>query len=295
MLNFKKLELHDIDIIKPYFLKSNSRICDNTIGGVFMWRDYFCVEFTEFNDTLIFKVSVKYHGGITAFSFPLGRDLPGSFCEIEKYCSNEGIPIAFCTVTKDDITVLKSYFDGIEAHKEENWSDYIYKASDLISLSGRKFGGQRNHINYFKKENPNYLFEEITNGNIGEVKEFFNHFAVNRDNDIFAEEQSKTSEVLENYTAYGLIGGLLRVNGRVAAFSVGEICGEVLYVHIEKADVSIRGVYQVTVNEFAKRFVNEKVELINREEDVGDEGLRKSKLSYHPCEIVEKYICKIYN
>jgi hypothetical protein len=86
---------------------------------------------------------------------------------------------------------------------------------------------------------------------------------------------------------------LIRAGGSVVAFSIGEILQNVLFVHIEKADFGIRGAYQVINNEFARHFASEEVEFINREEDVGDEGLRASKKSYHPIEIIDKYIVEV--
>ena len=295
MLNFKKLTLGDIQKISPYFSCSKNKTCDNTIGGTFMWRDFFGVERAEYADTLIFKAKIMYHGDITAFTVPLGADVFGAMGQLNEYCRENGLPVAYCTVTADDMPLLKAFYGETELYQEMNWSDYLYSAQDLKSLAGRKYSGQRNHINYFNKAFPGWAFEEITEGNLGEVRDFYGRFKLeaNKDSDIFAEEQKKTMEVLDNYQTYGLIGGLIRANGAVAAFSVGEIQRNVLYVHIEKADSSLRGAYQAINNEFAKHFATGGVEFINREEDVGDEGLRISKKSYHPCEIIDKYIVEV--
>ena len=298
MLEFKKLTLEDIQNISPYFIYSKNKTCDNTIGGTFMWRDFFVVEYAEVESTLIFKAKITYHGGITAFTVPLGENRENIYRgmeELNKYCKACQMPVVYCTVTADDMPHLNAVYGEVELHQETNWSDYLYRAEDLKSLAGRKYSGQRNHINYFTKTYSDWAFEEITGDNIDEVKAFYDKFTqnTNKDSEIFAEEQRKTIEVLDNYRIYGLPGGLLRANGRVVAFSVGEIWRDVLYVHIEKADFGIRGAYQLINNEFAKHFAAEGVEFINREEDVGDVGLRTSKLSYHPCQIIDKYIVEI--
>jgi len=292
MLEFKKLQLCDIKKISPYFTYSANRICDNTVGGAFMWRDYFLVDYAEYNDTIIFKVQVKYHNNIIAFSMPLGNDVLGSLNEIAQYCRHENLPVAFCTVTHEDIEILSTVFTEFRLSKEVDWSDYMYTASDLVTLAGRKYSGQRNHINHFIRTCPDYSFEEITEANLRQVKDFYAVLAeqIDFDSEVFAEEHRKTQEVLDNYDAYGLIGGLLRVNGSVIAFAIGEINNSVLFVHIEKAFPQCRGAFQVIVNAFAKHFASTGVDFINREEDVGDEGLRVSKKSYHPCEIIDKYI-----
>ena len=304
MLNFFKLTLDDIYRLKPYFNYSSNQTCDNTVGGTFMWRDFFSTEYALFNDTLIFKV--KYFQRGTAFSLPLGdeKNLPASIEEITKYCRFTGTPLVFCMVTEENIKILKNFFDKIEIYQEINWSDYLYKAEDLIYLSGRKFNGQRNHINYFKKTYQDYLFEKIDCNNVNEVKEFYaaSDLIDSKSTAIFIEEQNKTFEVLENYGTYGLLGGLLRVNGAIIGFAIGEISKNTLYVHIEKANSQYRGAYQILVNEFAKRYASKEseeseesngIEFINREEDDGDEGLRISKLSYHPCGIIEKYTATV--
>lgn len=287
-----------------------------------MWRDFFSTEYALFKGTLIFKVKYFHRG--TAFAIPLGeeKNLPESIREIEKYCLSDEIPLMFCMVTDKNIEMLKNFFSDndddndnkedkeykknktdktnkIEIYQETNWNDYLYKAEDLISLSGKKFNGQRNHINYFKKTYPDYSFEDINCGNVNEVREFYasSNLIDSKSGDIFIEEQKKTFEVLENYATYGLLGGLLRIsaNGPVIGFAIGEISQNILYVHIEKANSYYRGAYQMIVNEFAKRYAlqSEGVEFINREEDDGDEGLRISKLSYHPFCIIEKHTATI--
>ena len=292
MLEFTRLTLDDINEIRAYFPYSLNRICDNTVGGAFMWRDYFSVEYAVHDDTVIFKAQVTYHKNVTAFAPPLGKDFLGGVNKIIEYCRCHDLQIIFFNVTDEDAALLKTAFSGFQISKEEDWSDYLYHASDLVTLAGRKFSGQRNHINYFNKTHENYSFEAISKDNIADVMDFYLKFSdkMNKGSRIFAEEHSKTVEVLENYNAYGMLGGLLRVDGSVIAFSLGEVINDVLFIHVEKADLQYRGAYQVINNEFAKRFCSEGVKFVNREEDVGDEGLRISKKSYHPCQIIEKYI-----
>jgi len=292
MLDFKKLQLGDINRIRSYFNFSSGRICDNTVGGAFMWRDYFSVEFAEYNETVIFKARVRYYDDIIAFSIPLGKDVRGSIDRIAGYCRSIGLQIAFFTVTDEDIDLLQTIFTNYSLFKVADWSDYIYRASDMRDLPGRKFHGQRNHINYFKRAFADYVFEEISGENISDVREFLIGLGSRLDasSEILVEDHNKTLEVLDNFETYGLLGGLLRADGSVVAFSVGEIIRNVLYVHVEKADLRFRGAYQVINTEFARRFASEGVDFINREEDVGDGGLRISKNSYHPCEILTKYI-----
>ena len=117
--------------------------------------------------------------------------------------------------------------------------------------------------------------------------------AVQADSASAQAEEGCVREFLRDFAAYAPLAGLLRVNGRVAGFSAGEIVGDTLIIHIEKADIAYEGVYQALVNEYAKCFVTPGVRYINREEDAGDEGLRRSKESYHPVRLLEKYLVQI--
>lgn len=292
MLVFKPLTLEDIPLVRPYFAYTLSRACDNTVGGTFMWRDFFSTEFAFFNDTVIFKVI--YFNGVTAFSMPLGRDIEGSLEQIAAYCERRGIETVFCTAAKEDAELYGRHFD-IELAQENDWSDYLYNAEDIATFSGHRFNGQRNHINFFLREHPDWSFRALDDGNIAEVRNFYllSPLIDAKDTPVFAEEQAKVFEVLDNFALYGMPGGALYAGGVVVAFAVGETVGDTLHAHIEKADASVRGAYQMIAREFARMYAVGEVKYINREEDVGDEGMRRSKLSYHPCEIIEKFTVKV--
>ena len=296
MLDFAELTLRDIEKIRPYYKNPANMACDFTTGSILIWRDFFSMEYAEFNETLIIKVKVKYFGNVTAFFLPVGGDFAGSLREIGQYCETMGIPVTFYAVTEEELPMLAGlYSTASPTYLDADWSDYLYRASDLTNLAGRRYHGQKNHVNAFRAAHPDYTFEEITTANAGEVRDFFAGmvFPPEKYTDIFEEDHRKTLEVLDNFGTYGLPGGLIRVDGKVAAFSVGEVCGNVLYIHIEKADTSYKGIYQVVNNAFAVRNVTPAIEFINRAEDGGEFGLRTAKLSYHPCDMIHKYIVEV--
>lgn len=288
MIEFRKLTLAQIDLIAPYFALSRTRACDNTVGGSFMWRDFFNTEYAIVDGAMFFKVN--YFNDRTAFSMPLGGDVPGALGQIREYCARRGIDTVVCTATRQDVERLGALY-ALETKKEEDWSDYLYNASDLATMSGHRYNGQRNNMNRFRRDNADYDFRAIDGDSIPDIRRFFDEYSssVSKDSDIFREEESKVFEVLDNYGVYRQLGLALYVSGRVAAFSIGEIVGDTLFVHIEKANTEIAGAYQMIVSEAARRSLDMGVRFINREEDVGDPGLRTSKLSYHPCELIEKY------
>ncbi len=288
LLHFKTLTLSDIPVVKPFLKWQDSRICDYSIGGIFMWRDYFKTYFTIYRNTLIFKV--KYLGGVMAFPVPIGENPAAAMDQIEDYCRRNGLPLIYCTVPAGALPALKRRYPALSAEPNRDWFDYLYRTEDLLSFRGRKFDGQRNHIHRFQRLCPGYSFREITDGNLDAVRSFYAQFAEEHQkaSPVAREESAKTMELLERYGQYGLFGGFLWTGDRIAGVSIGEIVGDTLFVHVEKADTRYTGVYQVLVQEFLKHFATERTVYVNREEDVGDAGLRKSKFSYHPAALLEK-------
>lgn len=288
MLNFQNLTLGDLPRVKPYLLASSSRACDNTVGGVFMWRDFFQTQYAFADGTLFFRVC--YAGGVNAYPFPLGGDSRAALQTLRGHCLERGEQLIFCTVTEPDLKRLLAEFNCF-ASPERDFFDYLYAAEDLVSLAGRKYSGQRNHIHAFQRAHPDYVFEPIGPENLADVRRFYDRFQrlERKDAASFKEDQRKVLEIFDNFDVYGLFGGALRAQGEVLAFALGEIVGDTLFVHVEKADFTVRGAYQMVVNEFAKRYVGPGISYINREDDAGDLGLRTSKLSYHPIRLIEKY------
>ncbi len=295
MLSFKPIETESVSIFPKYFECQNFRTCDYTIAGVFMWRKFFYSEYAVCENMLFFKVT--YLNGSVAFTFPAGSgSIDDALGQLEDYARQNNIPLAFCTVSKGGLAALeKRYGDKISYSGNRDWFDYLYASKDMQTFAGRRFSGQRNHINKFKKCYPNYQYVPIDGRNIEKVINFFDKYSKEhvKENPIAKEEAFRAKEVLSYFESFGLLGGYIEVDDKIVAFSIGEIVGDTLFVHIEKALKEYEGSYQVIVREFASHTANEKVKYINREEDIGDLGLRTSKLSYHPVEILEKYFVKV--
>lgn len=293
MLEFTKLELGHIPLIKPYFERQDRRICDCTIGSTLMWRDFFDNRFAVVEDTLVFRS--RYLEGDFAFTVPLGREAEGMLELVEKYCGARSIPLIFCTVTPNDLKLLQSRWPNLTVEKNRDWFDYLYESRDMVEFAGKKFAAQRNHIRRFERDCPNWSFERLRPDMVEEVRAFYRELLHTRakEGDTARAEEEKVFEVFDHIEEYGFLSGVLRVDGAIAGLSMGEIVRDTLFVHIEKADVRYSGIYQKLVNCFAREFVTDQVRYINREEDVGDPGLRKSKLSYRPMALLEKYTVRI--
>lgn len=170
-------------------------------------------------------------------------------------------------------------------------SDYVYESEKLISLSGKKLHGKRNHINNFIKAYPDYQYERINGENREECIELAQNWRKENGCDSDPEKNEEfcvTLRALKELEDLNLTGGLIRADGRVVAFSIGEkLCNDTFVVHIEKAYADIQGAYPIINQQFVLHEAAD-YRYINREEDTGAEGLRKAKLSYYPVFLQEK-------
>lgn len=286
-MEFKKLEFSDLELIRAYYLEYTNRTCDRTIGGSFMWRDYFHTMYALVDDTLVMKC-IK--DGETVFCFPMGKQIDKALSEIEKYCEKEELVPEFVSLAAEEMEYLKQRYKDATIIENRDWSDYLYLTSDHANFTGRKFTTQRNHINKFLKTYENWEFKKMDATSLADVKAFYKDYEARfAKSDVTAiEEQEKTNEVLDKYEAYGFVGYALYIDHKVVGFSIGEIIGDVMFIHVEKADKDLDGVNTMLVMQFAKAFEG-KVTYLNREEDVGDLGLRYSKTKYRPIDMVYKY------
>lgn len=295
MLNFKPISLESLEEIKEYLPYKNNRTCDSTIGTLFMWREFYKSEYTIYNETLFMKVRIS--NGKTAFILPTGKKpLEEGLQTLVEYTNQMNMPLIFCAIPEEALEPIKNFFqDKVEFQFDRDMSDYLYLSEDLSQLKGRRYSGQRNHMNKFKKIYPNYQYTRMNKDNIDRVIDFYDGFSNNmvKAMETAIEESKRTSEILPLIWDIGLFGGFVEIDGEIIAISVGEIINDTLYVHIEKALKEYPGSYQMIMNEFAKDSVNESVHYINREDDAGDLGLRTSKLSYHPHKLLDKYYIKV--
>ena len=289
MLDFHPLQLEDLPRLRHFFDYSGSRICDTTPGTCFIWRDMYKTEWAVYDGSLYFKVF--YPGLGDTFTLPLGGGRGEHYRQIADYCCRRKTPIAFYPVPKDELDRIQDFFPNSAAIPERDNFDYLYRAEDLKYFRGKKLSGQRNHVNKFLKTYGNWSFRVITLEDIPALRAFLDRYAsrVDKAAASFHEDIAKTHEVLDNYATYDFLGGMLLVDNEVAGFSLGEVIGDTLFTHIEKADRTYEGCYQMLVAQFAQQFAHEGVHFINREDDAGDPGLRTSKLSYHPVALLEKY------
>ena len=287
-MQFKKAELSDAQALACAFENYKGRICDYSMGNAIFWRDYYGISFYIGEDGAILRFDNM--GDTVCYSYPISND---PFALIDKLLrENDGEICLSCLTREEYEAVSKSYSISNVIH-DVDWDDYLYAAEEMTSLNGRKYNGQRNHINKFRKCYPDARFDLITAENAHIAKEFCHRYfgGFGKVTDVSDVEYRQLCEQFDNWEAYRQLGGMLFVDNEAVGISVGEQVGDTLIIHTEKANTAFEGVYPMLTNSFARHFAEgyPSCKFINREEDCGDEGLRRAKLSYHPIEIIEKY------
>lgn len=290
---FQAITTKDIAVLNRYFAQRGTRLCNDSAGAAVLWQPYFQDAYLILDDTLLLRE--EFPGVGTVFAPPAGANAENAYAFLEQLCREHGQPLRLFPVTEPELAALRARYPRAEATLLRDWCDYLYDAQDMVEFRGRRYNGQRNHIHRFQRLYPDWRFEDLTAENLPELRAFFEDFALRyrKENETAQVEERCVRDFLAHYWEYAALGGLLRVGDQIAGFSAGEVVGDTLIIHVEKADIAYDGVYQALVNEFARRFVTDGVQYINREEDVGDEGVRKSKLSYHPLRLLEKYLVEV--
>ncbi|MBO5415288.1 MAG: DUF2156 domain-containing protein [Clostridia bacterium] len=282
-MEFKKVTLDDIEMLSASLADYRGRVCDISPANLVFWRDYYDISVCFDCDRLALRFGDM--DGFVSYWCDASRAI------IDKIIAHEGGEARFSCLSEQEKEFFFQNYSCGELLHERDWDDYLYRAEDIMTLAGKKYCGQRNHINKFNKLYPDAEFVEITAQNAAEVKEFcygyFHEFGRERA-DVAEYEESKLYEQLDCIEKYSQHTLAVFIDGAVAGFSIGETVGDTLIVHTEKADTRFAGVYPALVKAFACRYATEGG-YINREEDCGEAGLRTSKLSYHPTEIIKKY------
>lgn len=291
MLTFESINADNILKAAEYFKYKTSRTSDYTVGAMYMWRDFYETQFAVQDDMIFYKVKFSEH---ISFTLPVGSgSLENAMASLSNYCKTKELPMWFCTVPEQTVPILVDQFHGeVPCPPNRDWADYLYNAEDLAEMAGRRYSGQRNHINKFKKLYPDYSYHRITPDNTPRVIDFLIDYEKNhgKESSLAQEELRRTLELTLYLDKFNLPGAFIEVAGVIVSLAIGEVVNDTLYCHIEKANRDYQGAYQMIVKEFSSDMMKTHgILYINREEDVGDEGLRTSKLSYHPVQLLDKY------
>lgn len=288
MLTYSPVDAASIRQLRPFFDHQTSRNCDYTIGVTYMWRNFFQTEYA-IEDNMLF-LRMRDDKGNIFHLVPIGS---GDTCSaLRKLCPGCDCALRFSAVTQEQLPLIRQVFgEPDEIIEDRRWADYIYEKDKLSTYAGKKLAGQRNHINRFIKEHESFLYEPLTESNLHEARDFlFTHKAQQgKDDPVALKEYDYTLDTLDHFNDLNYTGALIKLpDGTCIAMALGETVGDTLYVHAEKALRSVHGAPQLICREYAAH-ADENVHYINREDDMGDEGLRYAKMSLHPAILLMKH------
>ena len=287
MLEFKTIELSDRPWVTELLRKSDFRGCEYTFSNHIAWYRLYESKICRYKDFYISR-SMRYG---MRFTFPAGSgDYKDLFLTLKKEAEESNSPLIINSVTNENLALFEELFPGMyDVSYDEADSDYIYEAEKLQTLAGKKYHKKRNHLARFYENNWEY--SQMTEKDFDECIEFaVNSYNLNQayDDESSVAEQFAINTFMNYFGELELKGGVIRVDGKVEAFTIGDrINSDTFDVHIEKANHEVQGAYAAINNEFAKSAA-QGFTYINREEDMGLEGLRKSKHSYYPVFMIQK-------
>lgn len=289
MLNFRSIRAEDKPLYDSYRRRDVTDASEGAFATVFIWDDYYHLKIADNGEFLFLRFEID--GKNPSYLFPIGSgDLTAAVNELDEYSKSRGERLIFKLVTEENAKKLDEAFRGrFNYIYDRDCADYMYSAESLRTLSGKKLHAKRNHLNYFA-ENYDYSFEWVdSREKLGECAEEAYRLVEGKTHNINPFELGAMKKYFENYFNFNQTGALLRVGGRIAAMSFGEkLTANTALVQIELADEEFRGAYQMINKLFCEKAFAD-CGFVNREEDMGIEGLRKAKEGYRPLRLVDKY------
>ncbi len=281
---YREIALSDKPLFDEALARMRPEISAYNFTNIFAWREVHKARVSRLMDALV----VTYHEKAPTLCLePIGAADPVAVIG-EIVSRDPGIRFGYLS------RGTAEQFFGSPAFKVEldrDNSDYVYLASDLIDLPGRKFDAKRNFVNGLRAQ-TSYDYQELCAENVMGCHGFAEEWCEERtcdEDEGLSRERCAVYQMLSHFEELGIVGGAIVIEGKIVAFSIGEALNpDTLVVHVEKADSKVRGIYQLINNEFC---IHEAANYtyVNREQDLGIPGMRKAKLSYQPERIVETY------
>lgn len=293
MLEFKTLTIDDKELFESY-TKHKYDNSEASFANVFIWREFYNTLYTKTEDYIVI-----YNSSVTGEKFcyvPFGEgDFEKCVLSLKEHFHEKGEKLRIVSASKEQSKIIKSCFPEAQVSRNIDFDDYVYLTENLITLSGRKLRSKRNHLNNFH-DRYEYKYRTLTKDDFEKCLDLsrLSILKTRSEDDIsYIYEMKSIESAFEYFDRLELCGGVIEIDGKIAAFTVGELLNkENALIHIEKADTDYDGIYAAINNEFAKNRWKD-ITYINREEDMGLEGLRTAKQSYRPHHMVEKYLCVI--
>jgi hypothetical protein len=296
MLDFRPVTIDDKESIQSFFSKSNFRNCDFSFSNIYSWKHLYNTTFAIEDEFLY--IHFQGRDDSPGYLFPLGDgDLKKAIERIISDAQKRDLPVRLYAISPEMFDLIENAISGLFLYeKERAWYEYVYSSEDLISLVGKKYQSKRNHINKFKRTYE-WEYLPITREIIPDCLRLYDLWCAENggcnSEQTLIEERIATEKAFHDYEKLGLIGGALRIDGEILAYSYGQPLGKDTFgVHAEKCLTKINGGFTMMNQQFAEHNCAGYL-YINREEDLGLESLRRAKMSYHPAVLLEKGYIRI--
>lgn len=282
MIDFKPLTFEDKPLFDEYFDLTDFRNSEKNFSNLFMWRKDYDYEYAIVDDFLIVRGYSKNNERFYHYPYGIGD----SSRVIELLEKEEG-PLMFKPVLREMMEPLKNLDYEFEERRDS--FDYIYTTDKLINLKGSKLRNKRRWIKKFQ-DSYDYTYEPIDDSNLEDAKEFTLELIRNTNNDF--NELVAMEEMFNHFNGLGIKGCIIRVDGEIVGVSTGEeLTKDTVIIHCERGNRDYEGIYNVINQEFVRKQWSD-YKYVNREQDLGIEGLRQAKLTYRPDILLEKYCAK---
>ncbi len=297
MIPFERLDLHQKEEYERYLMHCGERGCEYSFVNKFLWARQ---KAAYLEDYLVFFSQFDRR---SVYPFPIGTgDLRPILDAIIQDAHDRGIPCYLTGMTKEECDLVEQLYPGrFRFHADRDSFDYLYSIDDLADLKGRKFQKKRNHLNRFEEAHPDWkvlpLDESTRAAAFCMLQSWYAHRAELDPLMDFHLEKLALERAFAFQTQLGLEGIVLLEQGEILAFAMGSrLNGDTFDIHFEKAREDIQGAYPLINREFARHLRTKypEVKWLNREDDMGLEGLRTAKLSYNPARLLEKYWARLW-
>lgn len=299
-MEFKVPSIEDIDAVRTALQGNTKRNCEMSACNVILWAQHYRTGITFYEGNLVFESHFSDEK-ISYSTDLLDADHPKElFDAIVSYCKMQKRPLQLHCMVEEEMQMIEQWYPGMyEIRYDRDAADYVYEREKLATLAGKKLHGKRNHIHRFEEQYPDWRYEPITEDNERECERMAMHWCMQNCMGEDAQiEYDKIDEsklvvyAIRHRKRLGMTGGALRAGGRIVAVTLGEpLTADMYVVHFEKAYADIQGAYPMINREYV-RALPETFRYINREEDLGMEGLRKAKQSYRPVCMIEKGVIR---
>ncbi len=290
MINFKPIQKEKISEYRSYYSDAEGLGCECNFVSGYLWNEAYLLRAAVYDDTLI-KAYFRGDGRVWGYCFPHGKNVRGAVEAIFADAAERGQEARIAYMTRKEQESLEALFpERFTYEREPNNQDYIYLTHDLATLTGKKYHAKRNHISrFYRTYGDGARFAALSHENLSDAELVMRLWFAENDIDPEKSDEYKVfRKACADFEDLQIQGAVLYVDGKPAAMTAGseisELCFDVMF---EKALRAYDGIYAVINNEFAKTLTRYKY--INREEDLGIEGLRRAKLSYYPAIIYDRF------